>query len=246
MQENTIPAFHLLQAGAARRILLICDHASKQLPPELGNLGLSADALDSHIAWDIGAAAVTTALAAQWQCRAVLSGVSRLVVDCNRAPHALGWMPDHTCGIDVPGNGGLSAAARQWRQHHWYDPYHRAITEQLAQLDHPALIAIHSFTPELHGQLRPWQVGILWNQDGRLAVPLMAALAQQPGLVVGDNQPYSGQVLNYSLDHHAEPSQLPHVSIEIRQDLIAHHAGVAEWADRLDRALSPLFVQMGL
>ena len=246
MQENTIPAFHILQTGATRRILLICDHASQQLPPEVGDLGLSAQALNSHIAWDIGAAHVTSLLAARWNCRAVLSGVSRLVVDCNRAPHAAGWMPDHSCGIDVPGNGNLCADTRQQRQMHWYDPYHRAIDAQLTELDAPALIAIHSFTPELNGQIRPWQVGVLWNQDGRLAVPLMAALRQQPGLVVGDNQPYSGQKLNYSLDHHAEPGQLPHVSIEIRQDLIAHGEGVAEWADRLDRALSPLFIQMGL
>jgi len=225
---------------------MVCDHASSVIPDSLRNLGLAAELLNSHIAWDIGAASLSTQLAARWRAHALLAGVSRLVVDCNRAPGTCGWMPAETCGIEVPGNHGLTRQDIADRVREWYDPYHYAIEQTRKAMERPALIAVHSFTPELGGHQRPWHVGILWNRDGRLALPLMDRLRGLEGVDVGDNQPYSGQLYNYTLDRHADADGLPHVSIEIRQDLIADDHGVMLWAERLFDILTPILTDMGL
>ena len=246
MQENVNAPVQLLNAAARRRILLVCDHASAHIPPEMGTLGLGPQDLSSHIAWDIGAAAVTQKLAERWQSTAVLAGVSRLVVDCNRAPGADGWMPPQSCGVTVPGNARLDGGQVQDRKRRWYDAYHQAVAAQIARLQAPAVVAIHSFTPNMAGQDRPWQVGVLWNRDDRLARAVLAGLRQIAGLVVGDNQPYSGQTLNYTLDHHADRAGLPHVSLELRQDLVADAPGIAHWSGLLDGVLGGILCQMGL
>lgn len=239
-----IAAFSVVDGPAAAPALLVCDHASALVPPELGDLGLAPAALGAHIAWDIGAARVTRLLAARLNCPAVLAGVSRLVVDCNRRSDDPSWMPAITCGVAVPGNAGLDDAARMRRADAWYHPYHHEIGRRLdlarAAGAMPALISLHSFTPCLGAAPRPWHVGVLWNQDGRLAQPLMAALAQLPGVCVGDNQPYSGREINHTQDFHAGRSGLPHVSLEIRQDLLADETGCRRWADVLADHLAPL------
>lgn len=244
VQSFPIAPFQEVEGPAAAPALLVCDHASALIPPELGDLGLTAENLRAHVAWDIGAARVTRLLAAHLQCPAVLAGVSRLVVDCNRPPEDASWAPALTCQVAVPGNVDLSPAERAHRAQAWYHPYHRQIALRLDLARSagavPALVSIHSFTPCMVGTARPWHVGVLWNQDGRLAVPLIAALSAVPGLCVGDNQPYSGRELNHTQDIHAGAAGLPHVSVEIRQDQLGDEAGCARWADVLAQALAPL------
>jgi len=242
----SISPFCKIAGHKHRRIVLVCDHASAYIPPDLGALGLGADELSSHIAWDIGAAAVTGILAERLMATAILAGASRLVVDCNRPPESSGWMPAESCGIVIPGNRGLSADQVARRAETWYDPYHRAVAETCQDRDDPCVVAIHSFTPVMDGTARPWQVGILWNRDGRLAEPLMENLRKSGEVDVGDNLPYSGQTLNYTLDRHADARGLPHVSIELRQDLLADDVGVRHWADLVLTALTPILTQLGL
>ena len=236
------PPFHHITSSPSARLLILCDHASSVIPDPLECLGLGPEDLASHIAWDIGAAALARRLATDLNASCLLAGVSRLVVDCNRAPHSPGWMPDETCGVVVPGNRDLSETDVRLRRKHWYDPYHQAIEREVQSLDRPTLLAIHSFTPTLHGQSRPWHVGLLWNEDDRLVGPMLKLLRQVGGIEVGDNQPYSGKLLNYTLDRHAQDGALPHLSIEVRQDLIADAAGVERWG----RILLNVLTQMGL
>lgn len=246
-EEIAPPAPFALVPGRAA-LVVICDHASAAIPPDLGDLGLPAAARDSHIAWDPGAAAVTRGLARRLEAWAVLSGVSRLVIDCNRPPGGAGSVPAESDGVAVPGNRGLTAAAIEARIERWFRPYHDAVAAALAAAGPaPALVAVHSFTPCLASRPdpRPWQVGVLWNRDDRLAAPLLAALRAHPGLVVGDNEPYSGRDTNHTLDRHAGAAGLPHVSIEIRQDLLTAADAPARWADLLAECLAPLLGAAG-
>ena len=233
--------FHHVQGSPSSRVILVCDHASAAIPAPLGGLGLCPADLVSHIAWDIGAATVTALLAEALGASAVLAGVSRLVVDCNRPSEHPGWIPEVTCGIPVPGNRGLSDGDIDARERCWYRPYHQAISETVAravdQSGPPVVLAIHSFTPCLNGQDRPWHAGLLWNRDPRLAQPMLQRLTAVPGMNVGDNQPYSGRGLNHTLDMHAQKKGYAHLSIEIRQDLIADAGGVTSWATLLAEVL---------
>ena len=238
-------------AAAGSRVILTCDHASNRVPRALGRLGLDAATLARHIGWDIGAAAVTRRLATRLGASAVLAAYSRLVIDCNRDPDDASSIPAVSDGVAIPGNRDLSDAARRARRAAIFDPYHAAIqgliVAALARGTVPALVSIHSFTPELGGTARPWHVGILWDGDGRLPQPLLAALRGDAALTVGDNQPYSArQPAGYTVRHHAFERGLPHVAIEIRQDEIADDAGATRWAERLAAALTPILADNSL
>ncbi len=231
--------------------LLVCDHASNRIPRALARLGVPESVLQQHIAWDIGAAELVRALGARLALPAVLAGYSRLVIDCNRHLDDASSIVAESDAVPVPGNRALTPAQREARARAIFWPYHRAVDQVLGEIQSargvPALIAVHSFTPKMHGSFRPWHCGILWDRDPRLAVPLMDALRREPDLVVGDNQPYSGRhPADYTVDVHAENRGWPHVCIEIRQDLIASTKGVAEWTERLERALSPLLADGAL
>lgn len=223
-------------------VLVVCDHASNRIPAALHNLGLDELALTRHIACDIGAGEVARQLARRLDAPAVLAEYSRLVVDCNRSlddPTAFLAVSD---GEVVPGNRGLTAEAKAGRARQFYEPYHAAIRRHLEGFDGrgivPAFIAVHTFTPILQDVERPWEVGILWDTDPRIPVPLMTAL-RELGASVGDNEPYSGRApSDYTVDHHAEAAGLPHVSIEIRQDLVEEPAGATRWAALLGGALA--------
>ncbi|MEO7386422.1 MAG: N-formylglutamate amidohydrolase [Gammaproteobacteria bacterium] len=223
-------------------VLLACDHACPRVPAALGDLGLARPEFSRHIAFDIGAADLTRILAGLLEVPAILSGYSRLVVDCNRHLHDPSAFPEISDGVVIPGNRALNAEARTDRVAALYRPYHDAIASALDDLGPaPGLIAVHSFTPRLDGFVRPWHVGILWDRDDRLAVPLLGALRADGRLCVGDNEPYSGRhPSGYTMDTHAEARGLPHVSIEVRQDLLATPDGISHWATLLASALRPI------
>ena len=175
--------FELINPEGAARVLLTCDHASRFIPRSLNQLGLDEATLLRHIAWDIGAAEVTRHLARRLDLPALLSGFSRLVIDPNRQPDAPSSIPAISDGVTIPGNLVLSAAAIEARRRDLFEPYHAATAAQLdratASGTAPAIVSVHSFTPVMEGVERPWQVGILWNRDGRLANPLIARLRAQ-------------------------------------------------------------------
>lgn len=241
-------AFELINDRAAARVLLVCDHASRRIPASLNNLGLDELALRRHIACDIGAGDVTRRLSRMLDAPALLASYSRLVIDCNR------HLDDPTCilavsdGEFVPGNHDLSTEQKLARARSIFYPYHEGVDHRLRRFVDdgkiPALIAIHSFTPIFNRTSRPWQIGVLWDTDPRIPVPLMEKLRQVPGLVVGDNEPYSGRApADYTIDHHAEPGGFPHVSIEIRQDLINTPEGADRWSNILGRALQEILAE---
>jgi len=168
-----------------------------------------------------------------------------LLVDCNRRLDDATVFPASSDGTVIPGNGDLRRAERAARASAYYWPYHHAIRDTLRDLEAvaaaPAVVAIHSFTPMMQGQLRPWQIGILWDKDSRIAAPLITSLRERGDVVVGDNEPYSGRhPADFTLDHHAEAEGRPHVGIEIRQDLLASPEGIAQWSDILLQALRPI------
>ncbi|WP_119420527.1 N-formylglutamate amidohydrolase [Desertibaculum subflavum] len=240
-------AFRLLEGGR-RDLLLTCDHASRVLPEGYGTLGIGEAELARHIGWDIGAAALTEALVERLDAPAVLSGFSRLLVDCNRAPDDPTLICELSDGTVIAGNRGLSSDEVAGRIARFHTPYHDAIARQIdvmrRSVEAPAIVSIHSFTPTMRGRARPWHCGILWDQDPRLAVPLMAKLGAEPGLEVGDNHPYSGKShVGYTMGRHGASAGLPHVLIEVRQDEIDRPAGVERWAGRLARVLAEIMAE---
>lgn len=234
--------FELIESDGQRPLLLVCDHASNLVPASLTSLGLPSASLEQHIAWDIGAGSVTRLLSERLRAHAILGGYSRLVMDLNRDLDDPTAFPRISDGVLVPGNLGLTVEARAERARTLFKPYHEAIRRVLQQQTTdalaPVMISIHSFTPRHYGILRPWQVGVLWDKDTRLAPELMATLRESGDLVVGDNQPYSGRhPADYTVDHHAEALGLAYAAIEIRQDLISDGTGQQQWAGRLAKVL---------
>lgn len=231
------------------RFVIVCDHAGRQLPRSLESLGLSAAELETHIAWDIGAEGVARRLATELDAPLFMQRYSRLAIDCNRPLVAPDSIAASSGGVFIPGNQALTAEARAERARALFFPYHDPITQALderqARAESFALIAMHSFTPELRGEVRPFHTGVLYHRDTRLSAPLLAALRREPGLVVGDNQPYAASLeTDYSIIEHGERRGMPYVEIEIRQDLIADERGQEHWAScfaRLLRAASETF-----
>jgi predicted N-formylglutamate amidohydrolase len=211
---------HVPVRDADLPLLLLCDHASAALPPGYGQLGLDPALFATHIAFDIGAATVTRALAAHFGAAAVLGRWSRLLIDLNRGADDPTLVMKLSDGSIIPGNRevGPDEVARRIREFH--APYHDAITAELDRIGpKAAIISIHSFTPAWKGKARPWEVGVLWDKDRRLAGPLMSRLSQH-AFAWGDNEPYSGMLENDCLNRHGTRRGLPHVLVEIRQDLI--------------------------
>lgn len=233
--------FRVLNGHATRPLILLCDHASRAVPRALGDLGLDPAALRCHLAWDIGAAALTERLAGKLGATAVLAGYSRLVVDCNRQLLDSQAFLEYGDGLVIPGNRGLAASDREARAAAVYRPYHRAVAAELDRLraagTAPVVLAIHSFTPVLNGAPREWEIGILWDRDPRVPEVLIPAL-RETGFNVGDNEPYSGRApQDFTIDHHAEAAGLPHAGIEVRQDLVSDEQGI----ERVAAVFAPLF-----
>jgi predicted N-formylglutamate amidohydrolase len=239
--------FVLLHEHGAAASLVVCDHASRAIPRSLGRLGLPELQTWQHIAWDIGAGELSRGLAHALDAPAVLAGYSRLVVDCNRTPDDPEAFRAESDGWAIPANVGLDEPHKRRRLAAFFDPYHQCIEAMLrgfrARGVEPLLIAVHSFAPRLgtQGEDRPWHAGVLWDRDEDNARRLLEALRAEPGLVVGDNEPYSGRhPANYTIDTHGKANDLPHVCIEVRQDLLESPAGVERWVRRLARAVGEL------
>jgi predicted N-formylglutamate amidohydrolase len=240
--RNDPPAAAVVNEGGRAPVVIACDHASNAVPDRLARLGLDRGQLEDHIAWDRGAAEVARLLAVRLDAPAVLSGFSRLVIDCNRAPDHDDSIAKASHGVLVPGNLGLNRADIEQRRAEIFRPYHSAIDRLLAKPRYDgrasAFITIHSFTPVLEGIARPWHVGVLWADDPRLPVPLMARLDAAPDLIVGDNVPYSGKLhYGYTTKVHAEEAGLASALIEIRADLISDPDGVDKMAEIIGGAL---------
>ncbi|HSA80952.1 MAG TPA: N-formylglutamate amidohydrolase [Geminicoccaceae bacterium] len=232
----------LANPGGQAPLLLVCDHAGGRIPAQLGDLGLPAHELERHIAFDIGAADLTRRLARLLDAPAVLCHVSRLVVDPNRVPGDPSSIPVISDGTVIPGNQELSRDEIRRRLAAAFIPYHRAVARQIAGLRRrhgiPAIVSIHSFTPHLGASARPWEVAVLWDGDRRLAGLALERLRRNHALQVGDNEPYSGRYpVAYTIPFHAARTGLPHVTFEVRQDLIASRAQAELWADRLAAVL---------
>jgi predicted N-formylglutamate amidohydrolase len=235
------PACEVDYALSSGTAVVVCDHASNRVPRGLKQLGLGPAALASHIAWDPGAVEVARALAEHLAAPLVTSGYSRLVIDCNRPLASEGSIAASSDGVVVPGNQSIDAADRALRATALFHPYHHAIAEVLdrrAAGGRPSLLlSVHSFTPELDGHRRPWDVGFSYGRDPRLALRLLDAFACHVELVVGHNQPYDiDDSFDYTIPVHGEQRGLPHVLIEIRQDLLTTPTVRAQWAARLAAA----------
>jgi predicted N-formylglutamate amidohydrolase len=239
MTRSTVFApFDLVEGDRKRGIVLIADHARRDLPEEYGSLGLPAAELERHIAYDIGVEMVTRELAAALDVPAVIANFSRLLIDPNRGEDDPTLIRQLYDGTVVPGNYPMAPAERERRLDGFYRPYHDAVGALIASVAQasgkaPFIFSVHSFTPVMQGIARPWHVGILWDLDDRVARPLIDMLAQDKTLVVGDNEPYDGALRGDTMFKHAIVNGFAHALIEIRQDLIADSKGALAWAERL-------------
>ena len=238
--EDPAPVRVLREAGTSD-LFLTADHAGRAIPAALHDLGVPETERRRHIGWDIGIAGVTERLSALLDATAILQTYSRLVIDCNRDPSWDSAMPEISEYTPLPGNRNLSPQARQARIDAIFTPYHdriRALLDARANR-RTVLVAMHSFTPSFKGESRSMQVGMLYNNDPRLALILLDLLRQEGDLTVGDNAPYAiTDDSDYSVPTHGEKRGLPHIEIEIRQDLIDTPEGQEAWAQRFARILT--------
>lgn len=230
------PHFHLLNEGGSARALLVCDHASNALPSSCPDLGIAEDKMYEHIAWDVGAAAVTRRLTELLDAPAIMGGVSRLFVDLNRYPDDPSAIAEYSDGTHVTGNAGLSPEQRAERLA-WHEAYHLQVERSAAALGEspaPVMLFIHSFTPRIGDHSRPWHLGVLHHGGSPESDALIRVLRQDAGIVTGDNQPYSvDQPKSHSIFRHAIDIGRPYIALEIRQDLIETESAADDWAERI-------------
>lgn len=245
MSEN---AYEIHQETRDSRWLITCDHASNHVPAWVngGNLGLPDEDMQRHIAYDVGAAGLSRHLADALDCTAILSCFSRLVIDPNRGPDDPTLMRKIYDGSIIPGNRYANDVDLQKRKDFLYHPYHTALEDLASKRNDTIVCAVHSFTPQLKGHTRrPWEVGVLYADDTRLAAPFIDR-SREAGWTVGDNQPYVGYLPQDSIDQHTREQNRPNVLIEIRNDLIGDTAGQKEWAKMLAPVLQQALNDTGL
>lgn len=229
--------YRSVEGDASTGLLVLCDHAENAIPEAYHRLGLRPEDLNRHIAYDLGAAGVAELLAEALGAPALLTRYSRLLIDPNRGLDDPTLIMQISDGLIVPGNAGLDEEAVAARIERYYAPYHlaveRAVEAAFAAGKPPVLLSMHSFTQAWKGVPRPWAIGVLWDKDPRLALPLLEGLRAIPGIEVGDNVPYSGQLKGDTLYRHGTARGLAHALVEVRQDLILGPEGQAEWGERL-------------
>ncbi len=244
-----LPPVRLIEGPLDAGVLLLCDHASNDLPPAYGRLGLPAHQFERHIAYDIGARRATEVMAEALGAPALLTTYSRLLIDPNRGADDPTLVMRLSDGAVVPGNARIDDHEIDHRRRRFWQPYHDGIADRLERMSAtgivPAIVSMHSFTPFWKDVPRPWHIGLLWDNDPRLAAPLLAALASEPDLQpaeerVGDNEPYDGALPGDTIDTHATRNGFSNVLIEVRQDLMATDAAAEAWGLRLARLLAPI------
>jgi predicted N-formylglutamate amidohydrolase len=237
-------AYEIVAGDTGSGAVVLADHASNAMPAEFNQLGMPHSELQRHIAYDIGVAPLTRALAARLKAPAVLSRFSRLLIDPNRGDDDPTLVMRLSDGAIVPGNARLDDVGIQQRMQRFSLPYHQAAAGVIDQMLNagvvPAVISIHSFTPSMKGVARPWHVGILWDSDPRLPMPLLEVLRRDQTIITGDNEPYDGALQGDTMSRHCISRGLAHVLIEVRQDLIADDADARRWGERLADDLKPL------
>lgn len=242
LTADDIPPVTVLNPEGRSAFLIVADHAGNRLPRSVGTLGLGAVDRERHIAWDIGIAGVCRALSDLLDATLIQQNYSRLLIDCNRPLGAAQSIPAESDATPVPGNQGIGVEDRRARETEIFLPYHTRIATELARRQAegaPAiLLAMHSFTPVFAGFVRPWHAGLLYHRDARFAQALMPLLRADAALNVGDNEPYAvSEETDWTIPEHGEGRGIPHVGIEIRQDLVGRPDGQQQWAERL----APLF-----
>jgi len=233
-------SYEILPGRADAGLVLICDHAVNTLPAGYGTLGLAPGELERHIAYDIGALAATKGIARALGVPAIATRVSRLLIDVNRGLDDPTLIMRISDGAVVPGNCHLDEAERAERVWLYYEPYHLAIDKMIEACTAagvpPVLLSIHSFTESWKGVRRPWDAAILWDRDHRFAVPMLEALRSEPGILVGENEPYDGKLAGDCMWQHGTRRGLAHTIVEVRQDLVRAAEGQAQWARRIAAA----------
>jgi predicted N-formylglutamate amidohydrolase len=236
------PPFTEERRDGRSSFVIVVDHASARIPRQLGDLGVAPSDLQRHIAWDIGALAVAARVAATLDAPLVAQNYSRLVIDCNRDPKVATSIPAVSETTGIPGNIGLSEEQRAARRQAIFDPYHArisALLDERAAASRPTiLVAQHSMTHVFKGARREMHAAVLYNRDRRFAGLVLDGLRRESGLIVADNQPYFlSDATDYTIPRHGEARGIPHVEIEIRQDLLLEESGQREWAERITRVL---------
>jgi predicted N-formylglutamate amidohydrolase len=251
MSLGSFEPVEVISGGLGSGILLIADHAMRLLPGEYGRLGLAESEFERHIAYDIGVEGLTRGLAKALNCPAVMARFSRLLIDPNRGADDPTLIRQLYDGAVIPGNYPLSENQRGRRIEKYFLPFRQGVRQMAAQMREsagapPVVISVHSFTPSMGGKSRPWHVGVLWDKDPRAALPLIDILSAEPGMIVGDNEPYDGALHGDTLHDICTAQGIAHLLIEVRQDLILDEAGIEEWASRLAPMLAKLNALPGI
>jgi predicted N-formylglutamate amidohydrolase len=239
--EPAAPAVVPVNPAGRAPFVLLCEHASRLLPPGYGRLGLEAAELDRHIAWDIGAAELATRVACLLDAPLFLAGYSRLLIDLNRPPDSPTSIPEISEATFIPGNVGLDAAERRRRHEIWFKPFHDAVAAFLEARNGTAttVIGIHTFTPVFKGVSRGWQAGVLFRQAETLGERLAEAIEKRCGTPVGRNEPYRVTLEeDYTVPVHGDGQNRPAALIEVRQDLVTDVFGIERWSRLLAAALT--------
>lgn len=245
------PPFMTYNDHGKASVLLVADHASPYFPAGMNQLGLADWVLEQHVSCDLGSGMLARFLADRLDAQAVLAGFSRLIIDPNRQLDDPSACPEVSDGIAIPGNIGLDSESKAQRVQSFFKPYHDAISARLGALEQrdlvPALISIHTCTPVFDRIVRPWHIGIMWDKDPRISRPLIEHFNQLDEICIGDNEPYSGRhPHDFTIDYHAEPAGLPHVGIEVRQDLVMDSDGARKWAGILADGLKNILADDSL
>ncbi len=249
--SNTTKPFEVISGKPNSGLLIVCDHARNYIPPQYNNLGMDEAQLQRHIAYDIGVESVTRQMCEMINVPAIMTNYSRLLIDPNRGDDDPTLIMRLSDGAIIPGNAKVDEEERQHRINTYHAPYHQEIDNQIDNMTlsagkPPALLSIHSFTDKWKGNPRPWHITVLWDNDDRLVWPLLNGLREDTSIIVGENEPYTGELDGDCMHQHGSNRGLAHALIEIRQDLISTYEGQKAWAERLSHIMQKLLADENL